>query len=716
MRADNLINGWYNSTGVTATTDYNENVTTTSWTRPIALNQQYKYDIQGLQAASSNYPIVSCRGPFSTASCPNQPSCSLTVNGTGVTSSTQAPINVCETSTVSISATSATGALNTGIYYALDNATAGTTGINPAGVSATYSWVTPNITTTTAYNVMCNSRNAVNVSCTGNPFYAYSTTGATGFMDCGVRDTVQVNVLPTGLAPGAACTLACQCASGACGAGTCDCTSDAQCGGTLGCNLSTGLCQTKPSCNQACTTGGVACTQVSGLPAGQTIGCSSNLCRNQTCPAEADCVCPATITGTLFDATNFTCSQSASAPKIAGVTASAVSGANTYTSAGSDVAGKYTISNVPVPGTYTISANAIGLDGLGYQVSPKLLCTNSTSTLTLTTADSAQTRTFDLGFWKSIPSWFQVMGGNILAEQVISPSIRSTVPACPTGTTCTVPRSILARKNLETTDPFAGYPVVGQSGASQGNVVSVTGSTNMYANLRQSTSTVGQTFSERGRTATVTPTKNYAYFWQLYSMGATLPPTSTNTDISSYASNLSSYPFSTSTSARGAYYVKSTTGTVTIANTLAVGSNQKIVIFVDGNLTVNVPITVSEGGFLAFIVKGNVTFANTLVAIDGVTSTTGLAEGVYLADGSIIVQSNGASGSDPNDGKFVGKGVFVGWGGVSLNRDYRHPTDNNLSARNYYYPTELFIDRPDLALNIPAGMMKPIIDWQEATP
>jgi len=60
--------------------------------------------------------------------------------------------------------------------------------------------------------------------------------------------------------------------------------------------------------------------------------------------------------------------------------------------------------------------------------------------------------------------------------------------------------------------------------------------------------------------------------------------------------------------------------------------------------------------------------------------------------------------------------MFVGWKGIDLQRSYSHPTDVALTERNYYQPTELFIDRPDFALNMPTQMLRSQIDWREVAP
>ncbi len=148
------------------------------------------------------------------------------------------------------------------------------------------------------------------------------------------------------------------------------------------------------------------------------------------------------------------------------------------------------------------------------------------------------------------------------------------------------------------------------------------------------------------------------------------------------------------------------TGDQTINSPWAVASNQTLIIFIDGNLTVSESISVDPGGFLAFIVTGNFTFSPNVGQADA-ASLDAVVEGVFIADGQIIIQSDGDN--DLPDLKFVGEGSFIGWSGVSLDRDY----ENNLNNQN---PTELFRFRPDFVINAPEAMKSSYYVWQELAP
>ena len=181
--------------------------------------------------------------------------------------------------------------------------------------------------------------------------------------------------------------------------------------------------------------------------------------------------------------------------------------------------------------------------------------------------------------------------------------------------------------------------------------------------------------------------EDFSYFLQQYSMTTGATSDFTGSKPSSAPSNGRAYFAGTSQ---------------TIGTPWSVAKGEQIVVFVNGDLTVQAPIQVAQGGFVAFIVSGNITFANTLGnALP--TSTTTVAEGVFIANNQIIIQG----GIPAGDLKFVGAGTFVGWGGFQFPRKYLPTTLNNTN------PTELFQFRPDFMLNLPDRMKHPIYIWQE---
>jgi hypothetical protein len=119
-------------------------------------------------------------------------------------------------------------------------------------------------------------------------------------------------------------------------------------------------------------------------------------------------------------------------------------------------------------------------------------------------------------------------------------------------------------------------------------------------------------------------------------------------------------------------------------------ANEKIVVFVEGDLNINSTINISDnfiddgGAFLAFVVQGDINVGT------GVTTL----EGIYLADGVLDIGGGAAV--------FAGKGTFVGWdvtspsttNGVVLGRTFADET----------VPSELFEYWPQLILNTPVEM------------
>lgn len=106
-------------------------------------------------------------------------------------------------------------------------------------------------------------------------------------------------------------------------------------------------------------------------------------------------------------------------------------------------------------------------------------------------------------------------------------------------------------------------------------------------------------------------------------------------------------------------------------------SDQSLVVLVNGNLTIddNNPddevyqiTSVEEGGFLAFIVSGNILVtpdvgyeldpANPTVPVISVENSN--VEGVFVTDGKLIISSETDIGEVPPDRKFIGAGTFVG--------------------------------------------------------
>jgi hypothetical protein len=121
-------------------------------------------------------------------------------------------------------------------------------------------------------------------------------------------------------------------------------------------------------------------------------------------------------------------------------------------------------------------------------------------------------------------------------------------------------------------------------------------------------------------------------------------------------------------------------------------SGDKVVVFVSGNLTINTPITITPGGFIAFIVKGNITIDPAVAAIGGIyiTSPAGTFD---TGSGSV---------------RFVGTGTFIA-GDFLLRR-------NIGDVGNMTTASELFIYDPRLFFAMPDQMKKLSVSWEEVAP
>lgn len=156
-------------------------------------------------------------------------------------------------------------------------------------------------------------------------------------------------------------------------------------------------------------------------------------------------------------------------------------------------------------------------------------------------------------------------------------------------------------------------------------------------------------------------------------------------------------PAYNATTPRDFYYVRPTSGTATVASPWVVPADEKLVIFVNGNLRINQNITVAEGGFLAFMVNGNVTVDPSVTDI----------QGLYVIDGQFTTESQYVQ-SVSSDIQLNVEGSVVAWGGVSLARD--------MSLGNSLTPAEKFSYRPDFLINMPTKMKTFALRWQEVAP
>jgi hypothetical protein len=301
-------------------------------------------------------------------------------------------------------------------------------------------------------------------------------------------------------------------------------------------------------------------------------------------------------------------------------------------------------------------------------------------------------------------NWWQIMGGDINA------SGQGTVITDPIPSTCTLP----------TCNPYVLLPSVGGANAQEGAVLtSASGGVNVdvsdQSGFQQTpVGPAGASYPVKTNSSLACK-ENYDYFFRLYSMGVEGTSLAPKEDFVAPANdpNNAAKPSASPLNASGAYYHR---GDMTIASDWTLGNTDTYVIFVNGNLNItnDAHITVPTGAFLSFIVSGNITIDPTVGSIDP-TSTTGVLQGMYIANGNITVQTLG-SGASSDEKKFVGEGTFAACGSISLLRDYRNSSNIALGANNNKYPASLFVFRPDFIASTPEKMKRPILNWREIAP
>ncbi len=269
--------------------------------------------------------------------------------------------------------------------------------------------------------------------------------------------------------------------------------------------------------------------------------------------------------------------------------------------------------------------------------------------------------------------WWQTANGYVYSGAAAGPAITSQIPlTCANAATCVAAismKDLAGTANSDSTSLSAG-----------GAIDSTADVTTSYSYLNEgATNTHAEGMKLNG------PREDYNYFSQLYGIGTGTTPDFTGAQPASSLTH--------------GYYAN---GNVTINTTWTLNTTDSIVVFVNGDLRITQPIQVAQGAFLAFIVKGNIIFDKSLGSN---TSSAPSVAGVYIANGSIITESNAPA----DELKFIGQGTFVGWGGVQLQRTF-----NNANVlKGNTQAIETFTFRPDFLVTVPEKMTKPLYLWQE---
>lgn len=308
-------------------------------------------------------------------------------------------------------------------------------------------------------------------------------------------------------------------------------------------------------------------------------------------------------------------------------------------------------------------------------------------------------------------SWWQIWGGLLYARE----SVDSAIPAnasSPCGISANCYQHLVAANYGQASpgDDSAGIPVSGST--------IETGAESRFSQIPSNPA------AENSENNII---ENYTYF--IRGTDLDIPTNPTGSVIKTAATVLSEADAST-TEADGTVILQYHGDLTLNLNTtkLSVNFGEKYIIFVAGSLLVQGPISghndttqrelinVAEGGFLAFIANGDITFDSAIGYDDNdgdyqndslASIRTPNVEGVFIASDTLTVASTRVG-----DYKFIGAGTFVGWNDVKLPREY-DSSDPERRQLNNTSPTELFIYRPDFVINAPEFMMRSQLTWQE---
>jgi len=308
-------------------------------------------------------------------------------------------------------------------------------------------------------------------------------------------------------------------------------------------------------------------------------------------------------------------------------------------------------------------------DGGGVDLSARLkhACTSSSGASVVTFDNLNTDKEINFGFWKEFSGWWQAVGGDVYGGGGLSSLVpESVVPI-------TNQRLILQNTNLF--DGLAWH--------SGGNIDIGLSSD---AKISESGWNVSSDFDAGPYTYEYFKAKTGVYPSRAWNGNSALNGNKPTYDPpAGYDYRI--YTFGT--------------GAETAKIKFDIGSSQKMIFLVDGNVEVEdragaggKVINVAEGGFLAVIASGKITFKN------GITQ----AEGIYIAD-NLEVESTGDTATEV---QFAGEGTFVGWNGIALNR--------NLGVDNNTTPAEKFIFRPDFVINAPDALKQTRYVWREVAP
>lgn len=303
-------------------------------------------------------------------------------------------------------------------------------------------------------------------------------------------------------------------------------------------------------------------------------------------------------------------------------------------------------------------------------------------------------------------AWWQTYGGSVYARDQIQTQI--PVATCDAAGTCTSALIVGSGSNT------SGFAVLGTNGV----LKTTAEGSDAYVQSSGSRTTATGAYA-----VGVSPgQETYDYFTERL--------TDTPTNVTSLA-ELKAAILGQASDSTGLY--RYTGGNLLIDKDsasvpLALTNNKRVVVFVPGNITFsnsngsNSPVLtdVPVGSFLMFVSSGNITVEPSVgyssASTNPLTNTPNLS-GVFVADGQIIIQSDGDTSTA--DRKFIGGGTFVGWdtagigNGLDLQRSFENTTGLGINSTN---PAEAFVYRPDFMTSYPTDLKIAHYNWQEIAP
>lgn len=286
--------------------------------------------------------------------------------------------------------------------------------------------------------------------------------------------------------------------------------------------------------------------------------------------------------------------------------------------------------------------------------------------------------------------WWQAREGNVYGSSGYTSPIPDT---CEGADGCS---ANLIRRNTDSDEKSAGIPI-------SGGIIDANGYYTEYDNSSN------QPHAQYTSHANVVR-EDYDYFSKNIDLG----------NVSQISSPISAIPNNGTVYGDAQLFYRNGDLTMDLSAQQNVTSGTKKIIFVNGNVTITGAtatflINVAEGGYFAIIASGNITIANSIGNVcsypDGCINMVTNLDGVYIASNQLIIADDGNNAT--KDNIFIGRGTFVGWNGIKLNRSFNNNANVLDAAINNEDPTNIFRFRPDFTKNTPEILRSPNLVWQE---